>query len=69
MFGDLFSSAIRIATLPIDAANAGVDLLVGGDGSKNSRNDQPFPNPLSFAEKVRDATADAAKSIDGDHAQ
>ena len=65
MFGKLLSSAIKIATLPVDAANAAADLVTGGDGSKRSRNHNPdFPNPLSFAEKLRDKVAEAAEDID-----
>lgn len=62
MLGTLLSSAIKIATLPIDAANATMDVAVGGDGSKQSRNSNP--TPLSFAESVRDAVAETAKEID-----
>jgi hypothetical protein len=62
MFGQLISSGIKIVTLPIDATNAGLDVLAGGNGSKRSRLD--CPNPLSLAEEIRDAVADAAESID-----
>jgi len=63
MFGKLLSSAIKTVTLPIDAANAGVDLITGGDGSKHSRMEDS-PNPFQLAEKLRDAVADAAEDID-----
>ena len=62
MFGSLLSSAIKIATLPVDAANIGMDVMTGGDGSKSSRNDSD--NPLSLLEQMRDAVADAAEDID-----
>ena len=65
MFGKLLSSAIKIATLPVDVASAAADLATGGDGSKRSRtNTSDFPNPLGLAEKLRDKTAEAAEAID-----
>lgn len=62
MFGKLISGAIKIVTLPVDAANAAKDIAFGGDGSKRSRNHE-F-DPLSAAENLRDRVADAAESID-----
>lgn len=63
--GKIISSGIRIATLPVDAANAAADIVTGGDGSKRSRNHNPhFPNPLSAAEKLRDRVAETAEDID-----
>lgn len=65
MFGKFISSAIKVATLPLDAANAAADIVTGGSGSKRSRNHNPdFPNPLSAAEKLRDRVAEAAEDID-----
>lgn len=64
MFGKFISSAIKVVTLPVDAANAGLDVLAGGDGSKRSR--LSVPTPLSLVEEVRDAVADAAEEIDED---
>ena len=64
MFGDLISSAIKIVTLPVDAASATLDVVTGGDGSKKSRNSPDNPNPLSLVEEIRDAVADAAEDID-----
>lgn len=64
MLGNLISSVIKVATLPVDAVNASVDVLTGGDGSKRSRNDPDSPNPLSLVEQVRDAVAKAAEDID-----
>lgn len=66
MFGNLISKSIKAVTLPVDAANAAMDIAFGGDGSKRSRNDPNCPNPLSLVESVRDAVADAAKDIDDD---
>lgn len=64
MLGNILSSAIRIATLPIDAANAGMDIVTGGDGSKRSRNHPANCSPLALAEQIRDSVADTAESID-----
>jgi hypothetical protein len=64
MFGKFISSAIKVATLPVDAVNAAADLATGGDGSKRSRNDPLNPNPLNLAEQLRDKIADAAEDID-----
>jgi len=67
MFGKLLSIVIKVAELlAADLLNhpAEEDVAVGGDGSKKSRNDQQFPNPLSMLETGRDARADTAKQID-----
>jgi hypothetical protein len=62
MFGKLLSSTIKLVTLPIDAANAGMDILCGGDGSKRSRNG--YDSPLSVVEKLRDHVAKSAEEAD-----
>jgi len=65
MFGNLLSSVVKVVTLPIDVANIVVDKASGGDGSKQSRNSEGnLPNPISFAEQVRDEVADTLKDID-----
>jgi hypothetical protein len=64
MFGKLLSKAIKVATLPVDVANAGMDIVTGGDGSKHSRNHPDNCNPLALAEQIRDAAAKAAEDID-----
>ena len=66
MFGKLMSTAIKVATIPVDVANAGMDIVTGGDGSKRSRNHPDNCSPLALAEQVRDATAKAAEDIDDD---
>mgnify|MGYP007100046666 CR=1 FL=1 len=63
MFGKLISSAIKVATLPLDAANAAQDIAFGGSGSKSSRTKDDF-NPLGDLERLRDKVADAAEEID-----
>jgi hypothetical protein len=62
MLGKLIGTAIRVVTLPIDAANAGMDILNGGDGTKRSRRDDW--NPLGGLEELRDRIAETAEEID-----
>lgn len=62
MIGNLIGAAIRVATLPIDAANAGMDILTGGEGDKRSRTEDW--NPLGALEKLRDRVAETAEEID-----
>lgn len=62
MFGKLLGTAIRVVTLPIDAANAGMDMMCGGSGTKKSRNFDA--NPLSMLETLRDRIAETAEEID-----
>lgn len=66
MFGKLLSSAIKVVTLPVDAASAAADIVTGGDGSKRSRTatGDVFPNVLGAAEELRDRVAEAAEDID-----
>lgn len=64
MFGKLISSAIKVATLPLDATNAALDVVSGGDGSKRSRTNTSDLNPLGELENIRDAVADTAEAID-----
>ena len=37
---------VKIATLPIDIADAGMDVLAGGDGSKRSRKQNDTPTGM-----------------------
>lgn len=61
MFGNLLSSIIKTVTLPIDAANSGMDMLCGGDGSKRSRTRDD--TPLAMLENLRDKISEAAEDI------
>lgn len=63
MFGKLLSSAIKIVTLPVDAASAALDIAAGRDGSKESRTADDY-NPAAALERLRDKVADAAKKAD-----
>lgn len=62
MIGKLLGTAIRVVTLPLDAANAGIDILTGGDGSKPSQ--CHVCNPLTALEDLRDQIAETADEID-----
>jgi len=62
MLGKLIGTAIRVVTLPIDAASAGMDIITGGDGSKRSRMDDC--NPFGILEELRDRIAETADEID-----
>lgn len=66
MLGKLLGTAIRVVTLPIDAANAGMDMMTGGSGTKKSRNFDDG-NPLSMLETLRDRVAETADDIDNDN--
>jgi len=43
MFGKLINSVIKVATLPIDIVESGVDVITGGDGSKESKENSGMP--------------------------
>lgn len=66
MLGKLIGKTIRIATLPLDAASAGMDMLTGGSGSKRSRTNPNDFTPLGDLERLRDRIAEAAEDIDDD---
>ena len=62
MFGSLIGGAIRLVTLPVDMAEAGMDVLAGGDGSKRSR--EMSDTPLRMLAEMRDGVAKAAEDLD-----
>jgi hypothetical protein len=62
MFGNLISKTIKLATLPLDAAESIVDVATGGDGSKRSKRRAGVPLPS----ELRDAVCRAAKDLDND---
>jgi hypothetical protein len=64
MIGRFLSKVVKVVTLPLDAANAAVDIAVGGTGSKQSRMRDPHCSPGTLLEQLRDKVADSAKSID-----
>lgn len=64
MLGKLIGKAIRITTLPIDAASSALDIVTGGSGSKRSRTNPNDFSPLGDLERLRDRVAEAAEDID-----
>ena len=66
MLGKTHLNSNQSRSLPVDVANAGMDIVTGGDGSKRSRNHPDNCSPLALAEQVRDAAAKAAEDIDDD---
>lgn len=64
MFGKLLSSALKVVTLPIDVANAAVDIVTMGDGTKKSRTGKDNFFPTNNLEQFRDKIADELKKID-----
>jgi len=46
MIGKLLSTVIKIATLPIDVAEIGMDVMTGDDGVRRDKSDLPcLSNP------------------------
>ncbi|HEY0237000.1 MAG TPA: hypothetical protein VGC86_18390 [Afipia sp.] len=66
MIGKLLGTAIRVVTLPVDAASAGFDILTGGTGKKRSRTNDLNCSPFGDLERLRDRIAEAADDIDDD---
>lgn len=60
MIGKLLGTAIKVVTLPVDVAEATVDVLVGGDGSKRSRRH----GDINIVSEVRDGIVEAVEEID-----
>ena len=56
MLGSLISGIIKVVTLPIDVCESGMDVLCGGDGSKESK--QNGENLLS---EIRDGICQGIK--------
>lgn len=61
MFGKLLGAAINIASLPIEAGNAVVDVATGGSGKKSSRKEIPI---LGDIEQAADDLAEEAEGLD-----
>lgn len=60
MFGQILSAAVKTVTLPIDVAEKSIDIMAGGDGSKQSVRDGG-----GFLSEIRDSVTDAIEEIDG----
>jgi len=60
MIGKLLGTAIRVATLPVDIVEIGMDMACGGSGSKASRSSSDLP----LMSKLRDKVAETLEDID-----
>lgn len=60
MFGNLLSTVIDVATLPLDITNATLDKISGGSGRKESRKQIPV---LGDLEEVRDIISEEVEEI------
>jgi hypothetical protein len=60
MFGSIISGIIKVATLPIDVVETTVDVVAGGDGSKDSRSKAD----IDILSSVRDGVCKAVEEID-----
>lgn len=52
MFGKLLSDVVKVITLPIDVTEITLDVLTGGDGSKESFDQSGLPRPSEIRDKV-----------------
>lgn len=59
MLGKLLGGVVRLATVPLDVAEIGMDLMTGGDGNRKEMRDA-FP----CASELRDKFANALEQID-----
>lgn len=59
MLGKLIGKTIRIATLPLDIVEIGLDYATGGDGSRDR-----LKSVMPTLSDVRDKVADVAEKID-----
>ena len=62
MFGSLLGKVVQVATCPIDIADAVLDSVTGGDGSKHSRKQ----GPGAILTDPRDAVVRALRELDDD---
>jgi hypothetical protein len=60
MIGKLLGGAIRILTIPVDVTEIGLDMMTGGDGSRQSRNSTDLP----MVSNLRDRIAETLEEID-----
>lgn len=62
MIGSILGAAVRIATLPIVAADAAMDIACGGSGSKRER--ELTDSPLNGLANLGEEIAKACENID-----
>lgn len=58
--GRAISKGLKIITLPIDIAESAMDVLCGGDGSKESKGD----NPTFIGSSLRDGICNGIEELD-----
>lgn len=63
MLGSILSGIIKVATLPIDIAESGLDVIAGGDGSKESKEESGITPFSSLRDGVCKGIEDA---LDGE---
>lgn len=63
MIGSILSTVTKVASLPVDIAAIGMDVAMGGDGSKSSRQENPF-NLAQLTADQRDALAEYLEELD-----
>lgn len=63
MIGKFLEKTIRVATLPIDAAERTMNILIGEDGSRETQ-EKMQREGLAPLSSIRDAIAGAAREID-----
>lgn len=61
MLGKLLGAAVKAITIPVDIVEIGADMVMGGDGSKQSRNSTDLPLVSNLRDKVVDALEDIDK--------
>ena len=59
MFGKFLSDVTKIVTVPIDITESVADVMIGGDGSKESKKDN-----MNIMSDVRDAACEALEDLD-----
>jgi len=55
---NFISGAVKIITLPIDAVEIGIDLTIGGDGSRRELKQCDLPLLSEFRDSVTDVIKD-----------
>jgi hypothetical protein len=59
MFGQFLSNAVKVVTSPLDAAESVMDVMCGGDGSKQSKRQSD-----NFLSEIRDGICNGLEDID-----
>jgi len=62
MIGHILSKVVKVVTVPLDVCDAGLDLLTGGDGSKQGR--EQVKDAFPCLSSLRDAACDVLEELD-----